>query len=354
MTETRLAAAAMALTFGDLLVATGGVVVLPQNVTVCGGSMRVFGQMFGVQVFLNCTSPLPVTGTGQVYGCKSMPSAVNYNPLALVDDGSCIAAGVVVPGCTYPVAANYDPLATTNNGSCTLTTGLVSGCMCPNAGNYAPAATLFDNSCDYSNLVRGCSYANAFNYDGRTTVDDGSCVFADVNGTLAALAACQLRTTALTNNLTDAKATGATCASNLAAYTSQYTSCLSSSSACQAQVAALNTQLTTLQANLSACSTQVTNFNFVLQSCQLDVINALALSQPAIDRANGMVDALASAQEAEETATLLLGNCTANLTSMTLSRDACNATLVPCQSTVTSLNQQVRRGSAGRSAREHT
>jgi hypothetical protein len=303
--------------------------------------MRIFGQMFGVQVFLNCTSPLPVTGLGQVYGCKNMATAVNYNPLALVDDGSCVAEGVMVPGCTYSIANNYNPYATSNNGSCTLATGLVPGCMCPNAGNFQPGATLFDDSCDYSNLVSGCSYPNAFNYDGSVTVDDGSCLFADVNGTLASLASCRVRETQLQGNLTQVQATGAICASNLAAYMTQYDNCLASSSGCQAQVAALNVQLSTLQSNLSSCNVQVTNFDFVLQSCRLDVLNALALSQPAIDRADGMVAALADAQEAERTATLLLGNCTGNLTSMTLSRDACVGTLVPCQATVTSLNQQV-------------
>tara|TARA_R110002012_G_scaffold103303_2_gene243212 strand:+ start:11335 stop:21246 length:9912 start_codon:yes stop_codon:yes gene_type:complete len=49
-----------------------------------------------------------------VYGCTN-PEAINYNPLANVDDGSCI---MPVPGCMDPDALNYNPQANVDDGSC--------------------------------------------------------------------------------------------------------------------------------------------------------------------------------------------------------------------------------------------
>ena len=43
-----------------------------------------------------------------VYGCTN-PTALNYNPLATCDDGSCIFPG---DGCCDPLATNYNSAAT--------------------------------------------------------------------------------------------------------------------------------------------------------------------------------------------------------------------------------------------------
>ncbi len=48
-----------------------------------------------------------------IYGC-TQPNALNYNPLAGVDDGSCIN----IPGCTDSTSMNYNPAATLDDGSC--------------------------------------------------------------------------------------------------------------------------------------------------------------------------------------------------------------------------------------------
>ena len=48
-----------------------------------------------------------------VYGC-TQPNALNFNPLAGVDDGSCIN----IPGCTDSTSANYNPAATLDDNSC--------------------------------------------------------------------------------------------------------------------------------------------------------------------------------------------------------------------------------------------
>jgi chitinase len=49
---------------------------------------------------------------GDIYGC-TIPEADNYNPLATINDGSCI-----VPGCIYEAAINFNPQATIDNASC--------------------------------------------------------------------------------------------------------------------------------------------------------------------------------------------------------------------------------------------
>jgi len=48
----------------------------------------------------------------EISGCTNA-NATNYNPLATIDDGSCI-----VPGCMYPQALNYNATATFDNLSC--------------------------------------------------------------------------------------------------------------------------------------------------------------------------------------------------------------------------------------------
>jgi hypothetical protein len=86
-----------------------------------------------------------VCDANEIPGCQS-PTACNYNPLATDDDGSCLEPvescfecngtelviidadgdGVCdadeIPGCTNPEAINYNPLATEDDGSCILNT----------------------------------------------------------------------------------------------------------------------------------------------------------------------------------------------------------------------------------------
>ena len=88
------------------------------------------------------------TGTGPVPGCTN-PAALNYNPLATVDDGSCVFP-VVTVGCTDPRATNYNPTATVDNGSCVLPALPVRGCTDPAAINYNGLAAQSDGSCQYA------------------------------------------------------------------------------------------------------------------------------------------------------------------------------------------------------------
>jgi len=52
-----------------------------------------------------------------VYGCTD-PFAVNFNPLATIDDGSCYSG---IQGCTDPLAYNYNSQASVDDGSCIYT-----------------------------------------------------------------------------------------------------------------------------------------------------------------------------------------------------------------------------------------
>ena len=98
-------------------------------------------------------------------GCKS-PTACNYNPFADCDDGSCSG----LAGCTDATACNYDPLATCGDGNCV---GLL-GCMDATASNYDSNATCDDGSCIA--CVYGCTDPADFNYDPLATCDDGTCI----------------------------------------------------------------------------------------------------------------------------------------------------------------------------------
>ena len=69
-----------------------------------------------------------------IYGCTD-PLALNYDPTAGVDNGTCIH----IPGCMDSTACNYDPLANTDNGSCDFS---CYGCTDPTASNYDPKAQL--------------------------------------------------------------------------------------------------------------------------------------------------------------------------------------------------------------------
>ena len=69
---------------------------------------------------------------------------------------------VEVRGCTHSTAINYDPNATIDDGSCRYPLG---GCMDPTASNYNPLATFqLHNSCIYPltsqpNLIEGTKFA---------------------------------------------------------------------------------------------------------------------------------------------------------------------------------------------------
>ncbi len=101
----------------------------------------------------------------EIVGCTE-PSALNFNPAATVDDGSCTFQG----GCTDPLALNYNNTATLDDGSC----AYEEGCTDSTALNYNPEAVVDDGSCEFQ---EGCTDPLAYNYDPLAVVDDGSCVY---------------------------------------------------------------------------------------------------------------------------------------------------------------------------------
>ena len=92
--------------------------------------------------------------------------------------GGAICGVVVVNGCTDSTALNYDPTATVDDGSCVY---CVYGCTDSTAVNYAALATCDDGTCIAS--VYGCTDATACNYYAGANVDDGSCEWTSCNPT---------------------------------------------------------------------------------------------------------------------------------------------------------------------------
>jgi hypothetical protein len=102
-----------------------------------------------------------------IYGCTN-PLACNYDSLATCDNGSCLT----IYGCTNSFACNYDSLATCDDGSC-LT---IYGCMNPAGINYDSLANCPD-SCIFPQVTYGCTDSTALNYNPLATIDDSSCIY---------------------------------------------------------------------------------------------------------------------------------------------------------------------------------
>ena len=149
------------------------------------------------------------------FGCTDS-AAMNYNPTAIVDDGSCIQA---IYGCTDSTAFNYNANANIEDGSCLYcdiqinqittgsnTLGNCDGWAFVNATSSYPLSyswnsglfgqynsglcvgvytiTITDtNGCTIDSVVTigtviyGCTDPTALNYDINATVDDSSCVY---------------------------------------------------------------------------------------------------------------------------------------------------------------------------------
>ena len=101
------------------------------------------------------------------YGCM-IETAYNYNPNATISDASCMA---VIIGCTTTTSLNFNPLANTEDGSCI---EIIYGCLSEFAINFDANATVADGSCIA--IVNGCIDSNALNYNTNANTDDGSCV----------------------------------------------------------------------------------------------------------------------------------------------------------------------------------
>ena len=124
----------------------------------------------GTDYFIYVTGFNTVTGdfelaiTCAAPGCTDT-DACNFNPLATIDDGSCL----LPDGCTDSGACNYNAAALCDDDNC-----IFPGCTDSGACNYNFEAGCDDGSCEYMTCV-GCTSPTACNYDETATIDDGSC-----------------------------------------------------------------------------------------------------------------------------------------------------------------------------------
>ncbi|MFT5184313.1 MAG: hypothetical protein ACI84C_001443 [Flavobacteriales bacterium] len=105
------------------------------------------------------------------------PSLDNSDPAnwqaSWIDYGTPGAINSTPPeGCMDTMADNYDPIAVIDDGSCQYL-----GCMDTAAANYDSTANTDDGSCIYP----GCTYPDADNYDSSANDDDGTCTFTPVS-----------------------------------------------------------------------------------------------------------------------------------------------------------------------------
>ena len=110
------------------------------------------------QGYNNADGFLIISYTQNCDGCTDS-LAINYDPTAVIDDGTCCYVG----GCTDPIANNYDPSIGLgcDDGSCTYN----YGCTDPDANNYDPNATMDDGSC--INCNNAAAAIDTFNFTGN-------------------------------------------------------------------------------------------------------------------------------------------------------------------------------------------
>lgn len=145
------------------------------EMVACCWDMTPFHPVFGL-FLIALLAPLRGFSQTEVAGCTN-PLALNFNPAATEDDGTCLGTG-----CPDPTASNFDVFTIffPGNGDSTLCTYEevveVLGCMDSSADNFNPLATVEDGSCTYAE-VAGCTDATAFNFNSEAVEDDGSCVY---------------------------------------------------------------------------------------------------------------------------------------------------------------------------------
>lgn len=91
-----------------------------------------------------------------LFDCDTPGACVQTSWESVVDSGGGGGSGggsspSPFVGCTNPYAINYNPQAVVDNGTC-LYDGVVVGCMIPTATNYNPDAVVDDNSCEFNDV----------------------------------------------------------------------------------------------------------------------------------------------------------------------------------------------------------
>jgi hypothetical protein len=325
------------ITAVNLVVNANGILVLPNDVFVCGVDItnNANGVIQGAAnniTFCPAHANKRILGSGTIKGCTWSNSS-NYNPLATVNDGSCMNVAAPRSGCTYQFASNFDSTAVINDGSCLVASGLVTGCTNPAALTYNPAATFDDGSCAYNtSLVRGCIYkaANNFNWDAQ--VDDGSCAFPELSLYSAQVAivqdqlsSAQAQITALQQQLDAATAASQAKDVTIASLTTQLadkqTALTNANSACDARVAVQNSTLAVSNVALATCSANLAASSSTAAACAANLTTTR----------NDLQASMSSAAAAAAT-------CTTNINTVTQSRDTCTSQLATSQASNTATN----------------
>lgn len=137
---------------------------------VANGQQVAAGGEFGATTSLAFCLEAPA-----IPGCTDA-TALNFDPTATVDDGSCIDA---VPGCTDPSACNFNVEANQEDGTCTYPGVVETSCgTCTyDCDGTCLADVDGDGICDSCECV-GCQDAAACNYD-PTATDEGTCFYPD-------------------------------------------------------------------------------------------------------------------------------------------------------------------------------
>jgi len=96
----------------------------------------------------------PTPGLLGPYGNGAYTNILNGGQIVLKNSaftcGTCGPPGSAVPsGCTDQMALNYDPFAVTDDGSCDYPQGDINGCMDVSSEDHNPAATVEDGSCTW-------------------------------------------------------------------------------------------------------------------------------------------------------------------------------------------------------------
>lgn len=170
-----------------------GMDLYPNNRVIIAGFSAQTNTQFAVARYVYSNSAPP-----PIPGCMN-PLACNYNPQATVDNGTCILPGtpcndnnpntmndsidancncvgtLIVPGCTNPAACNYNPLATVDDGTC-----LFPGALCDDGNpNTINDSINPDCICVGNIIVYGCTDPLSCTYDSLANVDNNTCIFPD-------------------------------------------------------------------------------------------------------------------------------------------------------------------------------